>query len=159
LTKPFMKAKLLEMVQDSDPSEGDKKEEATKSRSEIVILDQAIFKKYNIGRAPQRVRRSLSIFVAELREKLLGLEAVTSSRDADGLRRLAHSAHGSGGMVGAALLVHISGVIEVACDNKDDRAWEFVDAFQAALVKTTAAFERIIAQPAESEDVTPEKVA
>jgi signal transduction histidine kinase/CheY-like chemotaxis protein/HPt (histidine-containing phosphotransfer) domain-containing protein len=122
LTKPIRQELLLKTLQNT--SGGTPTRSGTISRVEAVapaqtslpVLDRDVFSKFVRDRKPDRVRRTLEIFLDEITAKIDELETVIDAANVQGLAEIAHSNIGSASLLGAARLVETSRTVERNCD-------------------------------------------
>ena len=140
LSKPIRKNILLDAVASS--SNGAAPTAARKVQSDTLhsVIEIQTFREFVSDRAIDRVRKTLSIFVAELLQKTTDLETIISSRDVHALEMLAHSSLGSGSMVGAARMVSLSRTIEARCQRGEEIDWLSVETLLATMRETITAF-------------------
>lgn len=148
LTKPIRKVSLLEAINSYGSAIGATAEAKSGSNDGVAIIERAIFRDFIKGRSIDRVVRSLSIFVTELKQKASSLASIISRQDAHALRMLTHSAVGSASMLGAARLVAQSRSIEAACMGKEAFNWSDAEGLARTMEETIAALAVLVTEEA-----------
>jgi HPt (histidine-containing phosphotransfer) domain-containing protein len=142
LTKPIRKSVLLHAL---DAIRGDvdalNPGEATRPNPNAPIIEMARFIEFARERSMDRLLKTLLIFVSELKQKADALARIIATRDRTALRALAHSAAGSGSIVGAARLVRLSRSIETCCNGEASIDWVAVGKLLVTIRQTITAFE------------------
>lgn len=77
-----------------------------------ILVNKSVFAEYVSERRPERLLRTLSIFVTELDGKVSALSDVKAKRDVEGLRAVTHSMLGSSVMLGVKRMVDLSSMLE-----------------------------------------------
>lgn len=89
----------------------------------IPIIDMRTFGEFAGDRSIDRFVRLLAVLIMDLETKANSLGQIFSSRDDRALRMLAHSAVGSGSMIGTTRLVRLGRSIEMRCANRETIDW------------------------------------
>ena len=107
------------------------------------IIEIAKFADFAGERSLERLFKTLSIFIGDLKQKADELSGIIGARDHVALRRLAHSAAGSGSIVATARLVAFSRWVEAQCDTAVAVDWALAEQLQATIRETISAFQKL----------------
>ncbi|MGE3711609.1 MAG: ATP-binding protein, partial [Hyphomicrobiaceae bacterium] len=139
LSKPIRRQALLDALAQNATIGG--VEAASEGERGIAgaLIDRAELAIFVRERTTERTAKGLTIFIAELEQKIGMLRSAVSARNAKDIKAIAHSARGSGCFVGAALLVKKCSEIE-RTPIDGDATWVVAQELLEILEATLAAF-------------------